>query len=90
MDRMTTVDEIEQEIDTVMREQGVDRIEAQTIVGLRRGEFLSDDILVLRPLSDKQRRWLGLGRSIHEVVAEARAKRNGDASPIPDAVERPT
>jgi hypothetical protein len=78
-------DEIEEEIATVMREQGVDRIEAQTIVGTRRGELHGDnDILFIHPLTEEQRRWLGLGRSIHEVVAEESAQRNGDASPVPD------
>jgi hypothetical protein len=85
MDHITTVDEIEQEIQIIMRTQHVDYEEAATIVGLRRGELLGDrDILFMRPLSDEQRRRLGLGRSIHEVVAEARAKRNRDSPPSTD------
>ena len=72
MDGVTVAEEIEQEIQTVMREQGVDRIEAETIVGLRRGELFGD-ILVLHPLTDEQRRELRLGRSIDDVLAAERA-----------------
>ena len=79
------MDEIEQEIQTIMRNQNVDREEAATIVGLRRGELLGDgDILFMRPLTGEQRRLLGLGRSIHEVIAEARARRIADSPPPPD------
>ncbi len=78
MDHVTTANEIDQEIETVMSERGVDRDEAATIVGLRRGELLGDgDILFMRPLTDEQRRRLGLGRSIHDVVAADRARQNG-------------
>jgi hypothetical protein len=84
MDRMTTVDEIEQEIQAIMRDRSVDREEAATIVGLRRGELHGDgDLLFMRPLTDEQRHRLGLGRSIHEVVAEQRMRRGGDAPSAP-------
>jgi hypothetical protein len=91
MDRVETTDEIELEIRAVMREQGVDRVEAETIVGLRRGELHGDrDILVLRPLTPEQRHALGLGRSIDEVMAAQLARQNGDASPSPAAIDRRT
>ncbi|HEY7035282.1 MAG TPA: hypothetical protein VH482_28345 [Thermomicrobiales bacterium] len=87
--RTITVDETEQEIETVMREQRGDRIEAETIVGLLRGELHGDnDILVLRPLTDEQRCRLGLGRSIDDVLTAQRVRQNSDASPTPAAVDR--
>jgi hypothetical protein len=89
MDRVETTDEIELEIQAVMRERDVDRVEAETIVGMRRGELHGDrDILVLRRLTPEQRRTLGLGRSIDDVLAAQRARQNGDASPTPAVVER--
>jgi hypothetical protein len=87
MDRIETTDEIELEIRAVMREQGVDRVEAETIVGMRRGELHGDrDILVLRALTPEQRRAIGLGRSIDEVLAEQLARQNSGASPTAGAV----
>jgi hypothetical protein len=81
MDRVATIDEIEVEIQATMRERGVDRIEAETIVGMRHGELHGDgDILVLRKLTPDQRRALGLGRSIQEVFAAQQARKNGNAS----------
>jgi hypothetical protein len=87
MDRLATTDEIELEIQAVMREHGVDRIEAETIVGMRYGELHGDrDILVLRRLTPEQRRRLGLGRSIDDVLAAQRTRPNGDEEP--PSVER--
>jgi hypothetical protein len=78
----TTMDDIEQEILAVMRDQGVDRDEAETVVGMRRGELLGNgDILFMRSLTDAQKRRLGLGRTIHEVVAADRARENGAEVP---------
>ena len=84
MDRVTTTDEIEREIEAVMCDRGVDRDEAETIVGMRRGELLGDnDILFVRPLTDEQRRQLRIGRSIDEVIAADRARQgDGEASPM--------
>jgi hypothetical protein len=85
------MDEIEQEILAVIRERGVDRIEAETTVGMRRGELLGDnDILVLRRLTDEQKRRLGLGRTIQEVVAatQAREESGPASSEVPAAIDR--
>jgi hypothetical protein len=72
-----------------MRDLGVDRDEAETIVGMRRGELLGDgDILFMRPLSNEQRHRLRIGRSIDDVLAAQRARQNGDVSPVPAANDR--
>ena len=69
MDRIADIDEIDREIEETMRQQGLDRAEAQVIVGLRRGELHGDgDLLSIRPLTlDQKRR---IGRSIDEVLDE--------------------
>jgi hypothetical protein len=75
MDRLVETDDFEREIAETMREQGVDREEAQVIVGLRRGELYGDgDLLSIRPLSLDQKRQLGLGRSIDDVLAAKRLR----------------
>jgi hypothetical protein len=75
MDRIVETDEFEPEIAETMREEGVDRDEAQVIVGLRRGELFGDgDLLSIRPLSPDQKRQLGLGRSIDDMLAAQRPR----------------
>lgn len=89
MDHLTTVDEIEQEIQAVRRTQHVEYEEAAAIVGLRRGELVGDgDILFMRPLTDELRRRFCIGRSIDEVIAADRAREDREkASPeVPAAI----
>lgn len=91
MDRVTTIDEFEQEIETVMCERRVDREEAETIVALRHGELHGDgDLLFTRPLTDEQRRRLRIGWSIFDVIAEDQAREDdvGTAPGLPAPVDR--
>jgi hypothetical protein len=69
MDRVVDLAQIEQEIEALVRDQGVDPAEAAAIVGLRHGELLGDgDLLCIHPLTEEQRR--RYGRTLHEVMAE--------------------
>lgn len=71
MDRVAEITQFEQEVEHVMREQGVDRAEAITLVALRHGEILGDgDLLCIQPMTPERRRRLGLGRPPEEVLAE--------------------
>lgn len=70
MDRLTR-DQLEQEVESVMRERGMDRAEATVIVWLKHGETYGDgDILIAPKLSPEQRQRLGLGRSLRQVMAD--------------------
>jgi len=71
MDRVAEATQFELEVADVMRDQGVDRAVAITIVGLRHGELFGEgDLLCIRPLTPERRRRLGLGRPPEEVLAE--------------------
>jgi hypothetical protein len=77
MDQMAGMDATDREIEETMRELGLERAEADVMVGLRRGQLLGDgDLLsVCRLTSDQQRR-LGLGRSIDDVLIEQRRQQD--------------
>lgn len=67
MDEAMTKDDIEREIEATMRDRGVDRGEAELIVGLKHGEMIGDR-LFMRPLTDEQRRRMTM--PLHEVMRE--------------------
>ena len=79
MGHLTAIEEIEREIEAVMRDQGIARDGAEVVVGLRRGE-LHGDILFVHPLTQEQRRRLNIGRDPEEVLAEQRERRASDTS----------
>jgi len=58
----------EAEIEDVMRRTNLPHPEAAALVALRHGEDVSDIVAPDGPLSDEQRRRLGLGRSLAELV----------------------
>lgn len=59
------------EIQAVMDELGIDHEAALVVLGLRVGEVFNDGGLAsVRPLSDVERRRLGLGRRPEDVLAE--------------------
>lgn len=71
MNRQIPPNRIEREIEATIRECGVERSAAEAIVGLRHGEMIGDgDQLCLSRLTDEQKRQLGIGQPIDEVVAE--------------------
>jgi hypothetical protein len=71
MARRGTVDQREAEIQAVMDELGLDRDAALIVLGLRIGEVFNDGGLAsVRPLSEEERRRLGLGRRPEDVLAE--------------------
>jgi hypothetical protein len=77
MDQMAGMDETDREIEETMREQGLERAEADVMVGLRRGQLLGDgDLLSVRRLTSDQQRRLGLGRSIDDVLIEQRRQQD--------------
>lgn len=87
MDGLTIADQTEREIEATMREQGVDRIEAAAIVGMRHGtEHGEGDLLCVRPLSEALQRRLGIGRSIAEVLAEQHSRRKRNGNPATDPI----
>lgn len=74
MDHVRFDDDLEKEIEAVMAELGIDRLEAMLEIGLRHGQRFGDgDLVPLRPLTEEQQRRLGLGRTLDEVLAEERA-----------------
>lgn len=76
MDGVAEALNLERDIERVMAEEGVDRAEAITLLGLRLGEVHGDgDLVSLQPLTDDQRAASGLGRSIAEVLAAQRMRR---------------
>ena len=80
MDHSLECQDVEREIERLMTERGVDRVEAILILGNRSGEVFGDgDLICLQPLTDAQRRRLGLGRDFREVLAEQRAREAREA-----------
>jgi hypothetical protein len=67
MDRHLTIAEIEQAIDSTMRDLGVDRGQAEVIVAMTSGE-LHGDLLAVRPLSPEQRQ--KRARTLREAMAD--------------------
>lgn len=80
MGGIVTPADVEREIQRLMAERGIDRVEAILIVGNRSTEvFGHGDLVCLHPLSAEQRRQLGLGRDPEEVMAEQRARQAREA-----------
>jgi hypothetical protein len=67
MDRVISEADIEREIETAMRDQGIGREETTFLIALKYGE-LHGDLLSMRPLTDEQRR--RLTRPLYEVMDE--------------------
>lgn len=68
----------EAEIEEVMRTTNLMRIEAAALVAGRHGEDVSDIVGPDGPLSEEQRRRLGLGWSIADLV-QSETVEDGDA-----------
>jgi hypothetical protein len=69
MGRVTTPTQFEIEVEEVMRKYGVNRGEAGVIVGNLHGD-LTNDIEYVPPLTEKERKELGVGKTIRESMAE--------------------
>ena len=82
MDRTLEQWDVEREIERLMTEAGIDRVEAILLLGNRSSEVFGDgDLVCLHPLTDAQRTRLGLGRDFAEVMAEQHARQERDAAP---------
>lgn len=92
MDRVTESVDLEQEVNQLVSEYGLERAEAITIVALRHGEVYGDgDLVSMRPLTEEQLARSGVNRSLREVLAAQRQRlRNGATrASLPDADEAP-
>lgn len=68
----------EAEIEEVMRTTNLMRVEAAALVARRHGEDVSDIVGPHGPLTDDERRRLGLGASLADLIRSERAKRASD------------
>ena len=75
MDQLAQDLRLEDEIEAVMRREGVDRAEAITIVALRFGQVHGDgDLVSVRPLTDDEQERAGLSHTLDQVLAAQRAR----------------
>lgn len=68
MAKRTTVLSREAEIDEIVRRTNLPRPEAAALVARRHGEDVGDIVGPDGPLTDEQRRRLGLGRSLADLA----------------------
>ena len=84
--RMTELTEKARRVEQLIEELGVDREVAYLIEAVESGDAMVDDIVFDPPISDDEKRQLGLGIPIEERIAEARRQvrildqRGGSAS----------
>lgn len=87
MARREDVMTLEEQVQAVMDELGVSREAAALLVAVESGVALWDDIVFEPPISDEEKRRLGLGIPIEERIALARrqiqAREEGTRSPEP-------
>jgi RPA family protein len=67
MERLLGVEQFADEIDTVMREQDIDRDTAAIVVAMRHGDLVGD-VLIVGTLTDEQKR--RRRRTLREVMIE--------------------
>ena len=82
MAKRATVLSREAEIEEVMRATNLPRLEATALVARRHGEDVGDIVGPGGPLTDEQRRRLGLGRSLVNL-ADAEAGNRHDPGRVP-------
>jgi hypothetical protein len=66
------VTRLEAQVEAVMAEIGVSREAAALLVAVEHGDALIDDVVFDPPISEEERRRLGLGIQIDERIALAR------------------
>jgi hypothetical protein len=80
MDGVSLSEDNERQLHEVMTDLGLTRDEAMIVIGLAPGHHVSDDVVSLYPLSEAERKRLGLGRDLAEVMAEQRARQARETS----------
>jgi hypothetical protein len=89
MDDVVVTEEMEREIADLMTDFGFEREVAMTVLELVSPPeaFGDGDLVCLHPLTDEQRRRLGLGRDPDEVMAEQRARQAREAAEAADSAD---